>query len=142
MAIIWHEMWHGALEEASRQWFGDKDATSMTETLEPLHQMMEDGPETLHEVGFHHAFGRDLQEAHGFLRKYRRNGKEQELAQAWEIYYHVFRKINKHLPSLTTLELQYVKVYQFFIEGSRRPAPGRARYAAVWTGERAARQRR
>ena len=108
VAIIWHEMWHGALEEASRQWFGDKDAPAMTETLEPLHQMMEDGPETLHEVGFHHAFGRDLQEAHGFLRKYRRNGKEQELAQAWEIYYHVFRKINKHLPSLTTLELQYV----------------------------------
>lgn len=26
--------------------------------------------------------------------------------QAWDLYYHVFKRINKQLPSLTTLELQ------------------------------------
>ena len=28
--------------------------------------------------------------------------------QAWDLYYNVFKRINKQLPSLTTLELQYV----------------------------------
>jgi FKBP12-rapamycin complex-associated protein len=30
------------------------------------------------------------------------------LSQAWDLYYHVFKRINKQLLSLTTLELQYV----------------------------------
>lgn len=30
------------------------------------------------------------------------------LFQAWDLYYHVFKRINKQLHSLTTLELQYV----------------------------------
>ena len=30
------------------------------------------------------------------------------LRQAWDQYYHVFRRINKQLPTLTVLELQYV----------------------------------
>jgi len=34
--------------------------------------------------------------------------QEAELHQAWDLYYHVFKRINKQLPSLTTLELQYV----------------------------------
>jgi FKBP12-rapamycin complex-associated protein len=28
--------------------------------------------------------------------------------QAWDLYYNVFKRINKQLPSLTVLELQYV----------------------------------
>ncbi len=34
--------------------------------------------------------------------------REAELHQAWDLYYHVFKRINKQLPSLTVLELQYV----------------------------------
>lgn len=34
--------------------------------------------------------------------------QEAELHQAWDLYYHVFKRINKQLPSLTTLDLQYV----------------------------------
>lgn len=30
------------------------------------------------------------------------------MTQAWDLYYHVFRRISKQLPSLTSLELQYV----------------------------------
>lgn len=33
---------------------------------------------------------------------------QKSFAQAWDLYYHVFKRINKQLPSLTTLELQYV----------------------------------
>jgi len=31
-----------------------------------------------------------------------------DLNQAWDLYYHVFRRISRQLPQLTNLELQYV----------------------------------
>ena len=53
MAILWHEMWHEALEEASRQYFGESNVEAMLNTLLPLHQMMEEnGPTTLKEIAF------------------------------------------------------------------------------------------
>lgn len=36
------------------------------------------------------------------------SGKIRDLNQAWDLYYHVFRKISRQLPQLTSLELQYV----------------------------------
>ena len=53
MAILWHEMWHEALEEASRQYFGESNVEAMLNTLMPLHEMMHDnGPTTLKEIAF------------------------------------------------------------------------------------------
>ena len=40
-AILWHELWHEGLEEASRLFFGERDVAGMFETLEPLHEMMD-----------------------------------------------------------------------------------------------------
>ncbi|KAJ1549987.1 phosphatidylinositol kinase- protein kinase tor1, partial [Nowakowskiella sp. JEL0078] len=108
VAIIWHEMWHEGLEEASRFYFGDHNITGMITTLEPLHQMMDRGPETLREISFNHAYGVHLQEALDWCKKYKRTLNVNDLNQAWDLYYHVFRRINKQLPSLTTLELQVV----------------------------------
>jgi FKBP12-rapamycin complex-associated protein len=41
VAILWHEMWHEGLEEASRLYFGDKNIEAMFATLEPLHNMLD-----------------------------------------------------------------------------------------------------
>lgn len=41
VAILWHEMWHEGLEEASRLFFNDKNPEGMIATLEPLHEMIE-----------------------------------------------------------------------------------------------------
>lgn len=54
------------------------------------------------------AYGRELNEAYDWCFKYRHSRKEAELHQAWDLYYHVFKRINKQLPSLTVLEVQYV----------------------------------
>jgi FKBP12-rapamycin complex-associated protein len=62
----------------------------------------------MHEVSFVQAYGRELSEAHDWCQKYKETGREEELNQAWDLYYHVFKRINKQLPTLTTLELQYV----------------------------------
>jgi len=61
----------------------------------------------MREVSFQQAFGRDLHEAYEWCVKYKRSKREPDLNQAWEIYYKVFRLINKQLPQLTSLELQY-----------------------------------
>lgn len=52
VAILWHEMWHEALEEASRLYFGESNVKGMYEVLEPLHAMLEKGPQTLKETSF------------------------------------------------------------------------------------------
>jgi len=59
-------------------------------------------------VLFVQAYGRELSEAYEWCNKYRHSRKEAELHQAWDLYYHVFKRINKQLPSLTVLEVQYV----------------------------------
>lgn len=52
VAILWHELWHEGLEEASRLYFGDRNVKAMLDTLEPLHAMLERGPQTLKETSF------------------------------------------------------------------------------------------
>ncbi|XP_053376740.1 serine/threonine-protein kinase mTOR-like [Mercenaria mercenaria] len=108
VAILWHELWHEGLEEASRLYFGERNVKGMFSTLEPLHAMMERGPQTLKETSFNQAYGRDLMEAQEWCKKYQRSGNVKDLTQAWDLYYHVFRRISKQLPQLTSLELQYV----------------------------------
>ncbi|BBN14806.1 serine/threonine-protein kinase mTOR [Marchantia polymorpha subsp. ruderalis] len=109
VAILWHEMWHEALEEASRLYFGERNPEGMLNVLAPLHATLEkEGPVTSNEQSFVQTYGRELAEANEWCMKYRRTGKEAELTQAWDLYYHVFKRINRQLPSLTTLELQNV----------------------------------
>lgn len=52
VAILWHELWHEGLEEASRLYFGERNVKGMFDTLEPLHAMLERGPQTHKETSF------------------------------------------------------------------------------------------
>ncbi|KAG7252028.1 LOW QUALITY PROTEIN: hypothetical protein CRUP_008338, partial [Coryphaenoides rupestris] len=129
VAILWHEMWHEGLEEASRLYFGERNG--MFAVLEPLHAMMERGPQTLKETSFNQAYGRDLMEAQDWCRKYMRSGNVKDLTQAWGPLLPLFEQrllveqkirpldvcrgaLMKTLvdlgvpPTLTSLELQYV----------------------------------
>ncbi|RLN97572.1 hypothetical protein BBJ28_00010972 [Nothophytophthora sp. Chile5] len=138
VAILWHEMWHEGLEEASRLYFGEHNVDAMAEVLRPLHAMMERGPETLREVSFHGAFGRDLREANEWLQRFlsNRQRNESDLNRAWDLYYHVFRRINKQLPQITTLELQVVSPNLLQARNLQLAVPGtyRAGHAIVKIG--------
>eukprot|EP00878_Enallax_costatus_P008272 GHUV01008648.1.p1 GENE.GHUV01008648.1~~GHUV01008648.1.p1 ORF type:complete len:2405 (+),score=620.50 GHUV01008648.1:939-7217(+) len=125
IAILWHEMWHEALEEASRLYFGESNVEAMLNVLLPLHELMEKtGPSTLKEIAFVQAYGRELSEAYEWLSKFRVSRKEAELHQAWDLYYHVFKRINKQLHSMTTLELQYVAPALVRAQGMELAVPG------------------
>ena len=124
VAILWHEMWHEGLEDASRLYFGERNVEGMLAVLYPLHEMMARGPETLREVSFQTAYGVDLLEAKQWLDKYRSSHNESDLNQAWELYYHVFRRISKQLPQLTALELQYVSPKLLEAQNLKLAVPG------------------
>lgn len=112
VAILWHEMWHEALEEASRLYFGEHNIEGMLNVLEPLHNMLEEGAArnntTIKEKAFIQAYRHELLEAYECCMRYRRTGNDADLTQAWDLYYHVFRRIDKQLQTLTTLDLQSV----------------------------------
>eukprot|EP00002_Diphylleia_rotans_P004010 TRINITY_DN1288_c0_g1_i6.p1 TRINITY_DN1288_c0_g1~~TRINITY_DN1288_c0_g1_i6.p1 ORF type:complete len:2340 (-),score=509.17 TRINITY_DN1288_c0_g1_i6:204-7223(-) len=124
VAILWHEMWHEGLEEASRLYFGDHNVEGMFAVLKPLHEMLEKGPETMKETAFQQAYGRDLHEALEWCRKFQRSNRVSDINQAWDLYYHVFRRINKQLPTFTTLELQYVSPLLQKAESLQLAVPG------------------
>ena len=83
VAILWHEQWHEGLEEASRLYFGERNTAGMLAKLEPLHEMMEAGPQTLKEISFVQSYGNDLNEAKRWCQKYKTSGNLRELNQAY-----------------------------------------------------------
>jgi FKBP12-rapamycin complex-associated protein len=108
VSILWHEMWHEGLEEAAKLFFGNHDVEGMLRRMQPLHEMLEKGPETIREISFQQAYGRDLQYAQDWCKKYILSGNSANLNQAWELYYQVWKRLDKQLPLMMTLELQYV----------------------------------
>jgi phosphatidylinositol kinase/protein kinase (PI-3 family) len=46
------------------------------------------------------SYGRDLAEAQDWCRKYQNSRNVKDLTQAWDLYYHVFRRITKQLPQV------------------------------------------
>lgn len=138
VAILWHEMWHEGLEDASRLYFGERNIKGMFKILEVLHAMMERGPQTLKETSFNQAYGRDLTEAQEWCQRYKVSGNVRDLNQAWDLYYHVFRRISRQLPQLTSLELQYVspnllvcKDLELAVPGSYSPGQPLVRIANI-----------
>jgi len=135
VAILWLELWHEGLEESSRLYYHEGNVQGMLDVLLPLHYEIEKGAATNREHDFIESFGSDLGNAHAHIKNYVRlitsNGNsiptqggfqqpgsnsrhhgqqinaeaEASINQAWDLYYTVFRRINKQLPGLTTLEL-------------------------------------
>ncbi|CAA0806761.1 Serine/threonine-protein kinase TOR [Striga hermonthica] len=112
VAILLLEMWHEGLEEASRLYFGERNFEAMMTVLEPLHQMLEEcamrNNNTINERSFIQQYRQELLDAHASCIRYARSGKDAELTQAWDLYYHMFKRMDKQLQSLTTLDLQSV----------------------------------
>ncbi|KAL9903155.1 serine/threonine-protein kinase Tor [Glossina fuscipes fuscipes] len=140
VAILWHEQWHEGLEEASRLYFGDRNIKGMFDILEPLHAMLERGPQTLKETSFSQAYGRELTEAYEWTQRYKSSNALMDLDHAWDIYYHVFQKISRQLPQLTSLELPYVspkllacKDLELAVPGSYNPGQELIRISFIKT---------
>ena len=150
VAILWLELWHEGLEDASRLYYGEGNVSGMLDVLLPLHQQLEKGASTRREEDFLKSFGRDLSEAHCHIKDYVRlipsSGQtipvrggfmaegahtapanreaEAALNQAWDLYYTVFRRINKQLPGMTTLELDQCSPALYSAKNLELSVPG------------------
>jgi len=70
VAILWHELWHEGLEEASRLYFGDGNVRGMLDLMLTLHDQIASGAATLREASFQQAFGKELAEARVLIQRY------------------------------------------------------------------------
>jgi len=124
--ILWHELWHEAIEEASRYWFGQKNVDAMLATLAPLHAMMERGASTMREIAFQQSFGRELAEAQHYCTQYSKSNRTQVtyLNKAWELYGEIFRKISSKESELTELELDEVSPKLLVAQHMQLAVPG------------------
>ncbi|CAE6426128.1 unnamed protein product [Rhizoctonia solani] len=107
VAILWPEMWHEGLEEASRLYFTERDPEGMIAVLEPLHAQLEGGASTTREKSFLQNFGEQLAQAREHTRAYQAYGNLRELTAAWEVYYLVFKRIERQLAGMPVLDLQF-----------------------------------
>lgn len=153
VAILWLELWHEGLEDASRLYYGEGNVAGMLDVLIPLHMELEKGANSRRELDFLNSFGRDLMDAHNHINEYVRlitsSGQtiptqggfmsdpnqagrssspnaeaEAALNQAWDLYYTVFRRINKQLPGMTTLELDQCSPALFNARNLELGVPG------------------
>jgi FKBP12-rapamycin complex-associated protein len=108
IAILWPEMWHDGLEEASRQFFTAKSAERMFEVVQPLHQMLEQGCATLSEASFRQSYGASLSEAFEWCKRFTHSCDLADVNQAWSLYYAVFKSIAKAIQQVRVLDLQFV----------------------------------
>ncbi|KAI6224301.1 Serine/threonine-protein kinase TOR [Aphelenchoides fujianensis] len=107
-AILWHEMWHSALEQASQLWFQDRNYEQMMAVLQPLHKKIESGQATMKEESFNQTYFRELHDAHQHCLAYERTHDQKQVGQAWDIYYKVFKRLSNQLRTMSGLELNYI----------------------------------
>ncbi|KAI0567624.1 Phosphatidylinositol 3-/4-kinase [Gracilaria domingensis] len=133
VAVLWSEIWCERLEEASKLYFMNQKIYEMLETIMPLHEMMERGPETRYEQTFIEKFGRELEDAVELCRKFQANSHEgidiegplcQYLNQAWAVYHHVFRRMQRYQQSIHVLDLAFVSKGLNQARGLKLAVPG------------------
>jgi FKBP12-rapamycin complex-associated protein len=107
VAITWIELWYEGLDDASRLYFIDNNIDGMLQMLTTLHKSLDAGVETVMELAFVQAYGRDLQEASEWIYRYTLTRDEMCLNQAWDLYLQVFKQLSKQLPIMTSLHLHY-----------------------------------
>ena len=104
VAVLWEEQWHGALEEAWRQHYHEKNPEGAVEVLMPLHEKVENpGPQTGQEAAFEHRYGEILRRAFKSLNKYMSTKDTQFLHQAWGLYYRLFAQLNTALGNASSV---------------------------------------
>ena len=68
--------------------------------LLPLLAFSHSSPTSSPLIPLSQAYGRDLAEAYDWCKKFQATNNVKDLTQAWELYYHVFRRISKQMPQV------------------------------------------
>uniref|UniRef100_A0A915E5G1 Serine/threonine-protein kinase TOR n=1 Tax=Ditylenchus dipsaci TaxID=166011 RepID=A0A915E5G1_9BILA len=79
-AILWHEQWHEALEDASKYYFqvSREEYRRMMNVLRPLHAKIEQGHTTLKEQSFNQTYYKELKDAYEHCEAYNRQEHQRD----------------------------------------------------------------
>lgn len=107
-AMLLHEEWAEAIEEAAKQYFQANDINGMIKSLMEVHEKMDRKPETMNEIHFHQLYYSDLIEAKEYLKRYLDSKNEMDLKQSWDIYHSVYRHINDTFQTMNFIDMENV----------------------------------
>ena len=126
-AILLHEQWSETIEETSKMYY-KKDFNNTVKYLIKLHKKMYKKPENCYEINFYQKFGNQIFEAENYLKEYIDNNNIEPLAEAWDIYIHLYANMSNYYKSFEKMSLDYIstKLYQLhnsniYIPGSYSP---------------------
>ena len=122
-AILLHEQWSEAIEETSKMYY-NKDYNNTVKHLIKLHKKMHKKPENNYEINFHQKFGSQIFEAENHLKEYIETNNKESLAEAWDIYIHLYSNISNYYKTFTKLSLDYISTKLFKLHNSNIFIPG------------------
>ena len=123
-ALLLHEQWIEAIEESAKLFFHSKDVNGMIKILLDVHKKMECEPVTMNEIHFHQMYRSELNEAKAFINDYLQNKNENDIKQAWDIYYPSFKNMNENFNTLKCLDLENVSPSLYKFKESEISIPG------------------
>ena len=118
------ETWAEAIDQASREYFSNKNPDASLRILLPLHAQLEKGPTTLRENAFFKEFDGDLRVAHQWIKKYESKRNEANFSDAWQIYVKVFRKMSKNIKEMASINLGEVSPKLYAARNLQTAVPG------------------
>ena len=100
------------------------DVAGMIATLEPYHKMTRGPPQTLAELTFQQAFGRQLEDAWACVARYQRSGSRADLDAAWVVYKQCYDRIVAKNRAMSKLELALVSPHLHAARDLELAVPG------------------
>ncbi|KAL7721887.1 Serine/threonine-protein kinase TOR [Entamoeba marina] len=113
-AIIAQEMWHEAIEEASKEFYINKNFKQMMAVLQPMIEKLKT-PDSHRDQAFVQMYGKSLNEAYGYCLRYQSVANPDDdlqsiddLAVAWEIFSRIYKNLHQTIQTITTVELPFI----------------------------------
>lgn len=123
-SVLWHEVCHVSLQEASRLFWEHRNIPGMVLLLNNLHKSIS-RPETPHEIAFLQTFKSELEAAHTWCTRWETTKDERDICAGWDGYHSVFLRIARMLAVLTPINLQYVSPRLFQAKNLTVTVPGK-----------------
>eukprot|EP00792_Barthelona_sp_PAP020_P008846 TRINITY_DN3253_c1_g1_i2.p1 TRINITY_DN3253_c1_g1~~TRINITY_DN3253_c1_g1_i2.p1 ORF type:complete len:2404 (+),score=519.61 TRINITY_DN3253_c1_g1_i2:42-7253(+) len=99
IAILWSEQWVHVLDEAGHYFINQRDYLGMVNVIQPLHDLINNGPETPNENSFYQQYAGMLKDAGDNLQSFMETRNTSVLQQAWDKYCQIYDRLARNPPS-------------------------------------------
>ncbi|CBZ55468.1 Phosphatidylinositol 3-kinase tor2, related [Neospora caninum Liverpool] len=124
VAALWEERWLRCLEQASEAHHTRNDFRKAVALLEPMHEELNRGPQTFRETLFLQKYGRELENAYTYLKRFKRSGNRYDVDQCWMFYLPVFTGLLKDSQNIKRLDLKEVSSALAEVKDLKVAVPG------------------